>query len=43
MGLAICRNVVEAHGGRIWAETNADGGASVHFTLPAVEGIHAPA
>jgi C4-dicarboxylate-specific signal transduction histidine kinase len=37
MGLAICRNVVEAHGGRIWAEANTDGGASVHFTLPVLE------
>lgn len=42
MGLAICRNIAEAHGGRIWAETNAEGGASVHFSLPAVEGGHAP-
>lgn len=37
MGLAICRNVIEAHAGRIWAEVNSDGGASVHFTLPAPE------
>ena len=35
LGLFICRNIVEAHGGRIWAENNADGiGASVSFTLP---------
>lgn len=40
MGLAICRNIVEAHGGRIWAENNPDGGGSVHFTLPAIEGAH---
>lgn len=40
MGLAICRNIVEGHGGRIWAETNADGGASVHFSLPATEGSY---
>ena len=37
MGLAICRNIIEAHGGRIWAERNANGGASLHFTLPTVE------
>lgn len=43
MGLAICRNIVEAHGGRIWAETNAEGGGSVHFTLPASEGAYASA
>lgn len=34
MGLAICRNIIEAHGGRIWAENGADGGASFCFTLP---------
>ena len=35
LGLFICRNIVEAHGGRIWAENNADGiGALVSFTLP---------
>jgi signal transduction histidine kinase len=35
MGLAICRTIVEAHGGRLWAVNNADAGASVLFTLPA--------
>lgn len=34
LGLAICREIVAAHGGRIWAENNASGGASFHFTLP---------
>jgi two-component system sensor histidine kinase VicK len=35
LGLFICRNIVEAHGGRIWAENNVDGiGATVSFTLP---------
>ncbi|QIE54195.1 PAS domain S-box protein [Pikeienuella piscinae] len=33
VGLAICRSIVHAHGGRIWAENNAAGGADVHFTL----------
>jgi len=34
MGLAICRNIVEAHGGRIWAENAASGGARFCFALP---------
>ncbi len=34
MGLAICRSIVAAHGGRIWAEPNPDRGAVFHVTLP---------
>src|SRR5215467_7626071 len=34
LGLFICRSIVEAHGGRIWAENNRDKGATFHFTLP---------
>ncbi|MCH8959974.1 MAG: response regulator [Bacteroidetes bacterium] len=34
MGLAISRSIIEAHGGKIWAEDNADRGATFHFTLP---------
>jgi PAS domain S-box-containing protein len=37
LGLAICRTIVTAHGGRIWATNSADGGASFHFTLPTAE------
>ena len=35
LGLAIARGLVEAQGGRIWAENRAGGGARVSFTLPA--------
>jgi signal transduction histidine kinase len=35
LGLYICKNIVEAHGGKIWAENNSDGkGAIFKFTLP---------
>jgi two-component system, OmpR family, sensor histidine kinase KdpD len=34
LGLAVCLGLVEAHGGRIWAENRPDGGAVFRFTLP---------
>lgn len=37
LGLSICRVIIEAHGGRIWAENRSGGGALFRFTLP-VEG-----
>jgi two-component system sensor kinase FixL len=36
VGLSICRTIVEAHGGRIWAEDNPGGGTIFNFTVPAV-------
>ncbi|MCA1409638.1 PAS domain S-box protein [Bradyrhizobium sp. NBAIM20] len=37
VGLSISRSIIEAHGGRMWAESNATGGATFRFTLPATD------
>ena len=37
MGLSICRSIIDAHGGRLWAETNEPRGAVFQFTLPTHE------
>jgi signal transduction histidine kinase len=36
MGLSICRSIIDAHGGRLWAEANEPRGAVFQFTLPGV-------
>jgi signal transduction histidine kinase len=41
MGLAICRSIVEGHGGRIWA-TNVNDGAEVAFSLPPADAAQSP-
>ena len=37
LGLTICRAIVEAHGGRMWAHNLPSGGAAFHFALPLTE------
>jgi NO-binding membrane sensor protein with MHYT domain len=39
MGLSICRSIVEAHGGRVWASRTAGPGVTVQFTLPVGESV----
>lgn len=39
MGLPISRTIIEAHGGRLWAESNEGGGATFRFTVKTAEGI----
>jgi PAS domain S-box-containing protein len=41
MGLSICRSIIEAHGGRIWASRNVGPGATFQFTLPVVNAVDA--
>jgi two-component system sensor histidine kinase KdpD len=40
LGLSICRSIIEAHGGRMWAENRPEGGACFCFTLPRAAGDH---
>jgi signal transduction histidine kinase len=38
MGLSICRSIIDAHRGRLWAEANQPRGGAFQFTLPSTEG-----
>jgi signal transduction histidine kinase len=39
LGLAVCRTIVSAHGGKLWATNNPDRGATFHLTLPALRAV----
>ena len=41
IGLSISRSIIEAHGGRIWAENRSQGGCAFQFTLPIMSGVEA--
>ncbi len=44
LGLSVCKGIVEAHGGRIWAENREGGGTTIHIALPLMPADgHAPA
>jgi signal transduction histidine kinase len=41
LGLAICKTIVEKHGGRIWADSHGEGtGVTIHFVIPSTEVVY---
>lgn len=39
LGLAICKDIIEGHGGEIWARNNPEGGLSILFTIPVIGNV----
>jgi signal transduction histidine kinase len=39
LGLAVCRTIITAHSGNLWATNNPERGATFHFTLPLRGGV----
>ena len=37
IGLSVCKSIIDAHRGKVWAENKIDGGAKILFTLPLEE------
>jgi signal transduction histidine kinase len=40
LGLATCKKIINRHNGRIWCESNRDGGTTFNFSLPAPASAH---